>query len=88
MGACSVHGDGGFAPIQATWRYGYWVRNMEQECYTGVHRRVYVPVGIASVLLFCICPPITYFWLTFKSRKRFEDTNVRIQYGFLFLQFK
>ncbi|GLC48845.1 hypothetical protein PLESTB_000154700 [Pleodorina starrii] len=82
-------GTGVFAENQqATWPLGYWVRNMQQECYAGVHRRVYVPIGIASALLFCFCPPIAYFLLTFKSRRKFEEPRIKIQYGFLYQQYK
>ncbi|GIL61375.1 hypothetical protein Vafri_15845 [Volvox africanus] len=73
---------------QATWSHGYWVRNMQQECYAGVHKRVYVPIGIATVLLFCFCPPITYFILTTRCRRKPNDTRMRIQYGFLYQQYK
>ncbi|GLI63810.1 hypothetical protein VaNZ11_006907 [Volvox africanus] len=73
---------------QATWSHGYWVRNMQQECYAGVHKRVYVPIGIATVLLFCFCPPITYLILTTRCRRKPNDTRMRIQYGFLYQQYK
>ncbi|GLI63811.1 hypothetical protein VaNZ11_006909 [Volvox africanus] len=73
---------------KATWSHGYWVRNMQQECYAGVHKRVYVPIGIATVLLFCFCPPITYLILTARCRRKPNDTHMRIQYGFLYQQYK
>ncbi|GIL87669.1 hypothetical protein Vretifemale_15684, partial [Volvox reticuliferus] len=73
---------------QATWPHGYWVRNMEQECYSGVHKRVYVPIGIAAVLLFCFCPPIIYLILTTMCRRKPNDPRMRIQYGFLYQQYK
>ncbi|GLC74739.1 hypothetical protein PLESTF_001550200 [Pleodorina starrii] len=82
-------GQGAFAENQqAAWHRGYWVRNMQQECYTGLHERVYVPIGIGSVILFCLCPPVVYFLLTFKSRHQFNDPRIRIQYGFLYQQYK
>ncbi|KXZ44503.1 hypothetical protein GPECTOR_66g231 [Gonium pectorale] len=54
---------------KAAWRHGYWVRDMAQECYTGVHLRLYVPIGIAAVAVLCFGPPLAsflilprYFW--------------------------
>ncbi|GIL68217.1 hypothetical protein Vafri_21474 [Volvox africanus] len=73
---------------KATWPHGYWVRNMQQECYAGVHKRVYVPIGIATVLLFCFCPPIIYLILTMRCRRNFNNIRMRIQYGFLYQQYK
>ncbi|GLI63818.1 hypothetical protein VaNZ11_006922 [Volvox africanus] len=72
---------------KATWSHGYWVRNMQQECYAGVHKRVYVPIGIATVLLFCFCPPIIYLILTARCRRNFNNIRIRIQYGFLYQQY-
>ncbi|GIL68874.1 hypothetical protein Vafri_22131, partial [Volvox africanus] len=73
---------------KATWPHGYWVRNMQQECYAGVHKRVYVPIGIATVLLFCFCPPIICLILTMRCRRNFNNIRMRIQYGFLYQQYK
>ncbi|GIL61536.1 hypothetical protein Vafri_15920 [Volvox africanus] len=82
-------GYGAFKENQkATWPHGYWVRNMQQECYAGVHKRVYVPIGIATVLLFCFCPPIICLILTMRCRRNCNNIRMRIQYGFLYQQYK
>jgi hypothetical protein len=73
---------------QAVWARGYWVRNMQQGCYTGVHRSLYMPIGIACVLFFCLCPLVMYFLMTYLYRRQFNETRIRIQYGFLYLQYK
>ncbi|KAG2436175.1 hypothetical protein HYH02_011678 [Chlamydomonas schloesseri] len=38
---------------QATWVHGYWLRDMNQACYAGIHASLYLPLGIV---------PEYYFW--------------------------
>ncbi|KXZ48974.1 hypothetical protein GPECTOR_24g264 [Gonium pectorale] len=82
-------GTGPFAENQvASWPRGYWVRDMQQECYAGRHASVYVPLGAACVLTFCLGPPVAFFWATWRVRHHLDETRTRIQYGFLFQEYK
>ncbi|GLI62650.1 hypothetical protein VaNZ11_005318 [Volvox africanus] len=82
-------GEGPFSEAQqATWKYGYWVRNMQAMCYSGNHLRVYVPIGVAAVLVFCLLPPLMSFWFVWRVRGRLNDTHVRKVYGFLYKRYK
>ena len=74
--------------LQATWPHGYWVRNMNQECYTGAHQNFYLPLGIASVLLFCAFPPAATFLLLLRHRRRRQEYHVRQLYGFLYVKYR
>ncbi len=56
--------------VQATWRHGYWVRDMTQQCYAGAHLRVFVPIGVASIVVFCFTPPLASFLLLWSVRSR------------------
>ncbi len=87
------------ALFQATWRYGYWVRDMNQRCYAGRHLAVYVPLGVCCVLLFCLLPPLASFLVLWGVRRRggvakgqpdplLHDDNVRQVYGFLYVRYK
>lgn len=56
-------------PAQAAWPLGYWVRNMNQECYTGVHESLYLPIGIVAVIVFCLAPPVAAFVIMWRLRR-------------------
>ncbi|KXZ44816.1 hypothetical protein GPECTOR_62g931 [Gonium pectorale] len=73
---------------KAAWRHGYWVRDMAQECYTGVHLRLYVPIGIASVIVLCFGPPLASFLLLWKHRAELGSKWVRQRYSFLYARYK
>ncbi|KXZ45364.1 hypothetical protein GPECTOR_55g270 [Gonium pectorale] len=82
-------GDGAFAAgQQATWRHGYWVRDMQQECYSGKHRSAYVPIGIVSVLAFCLLPPLASFVVVWRNRNSLKDFRTRQAYGFLYARYR
>ncbi|GIL69549.1 hypothetical protein Vretimale_13638 [Volvox reticuliferus] len=82
-------GEGPFSEAQqATWQYGYWVRNMQAMCYSGNHLRVYVPIGVAAVVVFCLLPPLMSFWFVWRVRGRLDNTHVRKVYGFLYKRYK
>ncbi|KXZ42661.1 hypothetical protein GPECTOR_126g517 [Gonium pectorale] len=80
--------DGHDALLQAAWRNGYWVRDMAQQCYTGVHLRLYVPIGIASVIVLCLGPPLASFLILWHHRAALGSKNVRQRYSFLYARYK
>ncbi|KXZ48786.1 hypothetical protein GPECTOR_25g370 [Gonium pectorale] len=90
--SCYQIDDGHSGPFpdrqQATWRYGYWVRDMAQECYRGTHLALYMPVGVAAVALVCLMPPLTSFVLLYSHRNELDDPAVRQRYGFLYMRYK
>ncbi|KXZ43648.1 hypothetical protein GPECTOR_84g324 [Gonium pectorale] len=90
--ACYKIDDGqtGFYPQnqKATWRHGYWVRDMSQQCYTGVHLRLYVPIGIAAVITLCFGPPLASLLLLWRRRDELGSKNVRQRYSFLYIRYK
>ncbi|PNH03450.1 hypothetical protein TSOC_010490 [Tetrabaena socialis] len=89
--ACYIidSGAGAFKENQkASWPHGYWVRDMQQRCYHGIHRQVYMPVGVASTVAFCLGLPLIYFLLVWRCRHNLKDVFVQIKYGFLYVQYK
>ncbi|PNH01774.1 hypothetical protein TSOC_012304, partial [Tetrabaena socialis] len=72
----------------ASWPHGYWVRDMQQRCYHGIHRQVYMPIGVASTVAFCLGLPLIYFLLVWRCRHNLKDVFVQIKYGFLYVQYK
>lgn len=43
---------------------------MAQQCYAGIHLHVFVPIGIASIIVFCFAPPLASFLLLWTVRRR------------------
>ncbi|KXZ47170.1 hypothetical protein GPECTOR_37g176 [Gonium pectorale] len=61
---------------------------MAQECYSGVHLSLYVPIGIAAVILVCLAPPAGSFALLWFHRGKLTRTDIRRRYGFLYTRYK
>ncbi|KXZ43732.1 hypothetical protein GPECTOR_82g266 [Gonium pectorale] len=84
--------DDGSGPFpdrqQATWRYGYWIRDMQQACYTGRHLGLYVPIGVISVALTCFLPPLLSFLLLWRNRRKLDDLRIQLRYGFLYSRYE
>ncbi|KAG2444135.1 hypothetical protein HYH02_009075 [Chlamydomonas schloesseri] len=72
----------------ATWKYGYWIRDLQQECYTGQHLSVAVPIGITAVCLFCIVPPLLSFVLLWRRRNELSNPEVVKVFGFMYNRYK
>ncbi|PNH06575.1 hypothetical protein TSOC_007015 [Tetrabaena socialis] len=82
-------GGGAFAEMQqATWQYGYWVRNMNQECYAGSHLDVYLPIGLAAVVVFCLAPPLASFLVVRRIRGNLDNPRTQRVYGFLYKRYR
>lgn len=54
-------------PQTVHWQ-GWWVRDMNQQCYTGTHARVWLPIGIVALIVICIGIPLSTFLTTFLRR--------------------
>ncbi|KAG2440854.1 hypothetical protein HXX76_003708 [Chlamydomonas incerta] len=63
-------------------------RNMNQECYSGVHLAFYVPIAIIFLVVFCVGPPLTNFVLLFRVRHALDDRHTRQAYGFMYSQYR
>lgn len=75
-------------PTQATWAQGYWVLDMDQQCYSGVHAVLYLPLGIVFVLLYCVAPPLAVLLLLLSRRRRLGDRDTLQLFGFVFNDYK
>ncbi|GIL65298.1 hypothetical protein Vafri_19096 [Volvox africanus] len=85
--ACYYLDDGaGYYPEHqlAQWGKGYWILNMNQECYLGQHARVWVPIGIVCIFIICAGIPLLTFMATWTHRKALDTVHVVQMYGFLY----
>lgn len=74
--------------MQATWSRGFWVRDMTQRCYGGTHARLYLPIGIACVLLLCAGPPLVTLLVLWRKRARLDEHHVMQTYGFMYRRYR
>ncbi|KXZ42329.1 hypothetical protein GPECTOR_161g128 [Gonium pectorale] len=72
---------------QAAWRRGYWTRNMNQECYSGEHARLWVPIGAVCIVVVCIGIPLASFLIMFVNRQTLQSVDVVQTYGFLYRRY-
>ncbi|KAG2427586.1 hypothetical protein HXX76_012240 [Chlamydomonas incerta] len=84
--------DDGQGPLaenqRATWPWGYWARDMNMQCYTGMHMALYVPIGIVSVLVFCFAPPFISLAIMYRVRQRLATFHTKAVYGFLYKRYR
>ncbi|KAG2442491.1 hypothetical protein HXX76_002577 [Chlamydomonas incerta] len=59
-----------------------------QQCYSGVHMALYVPIGIAAFLLFCVAPPLASLLLLWWRRRDLDTIEVQQRFGFLYRRYK
>ncbi|KAG2488304.1 hypothetical protein HYH03_013154 [Edaphochlamys debaryana] len=82
-------GSGPYPELQqATWARGYWIRNMDQECYSGTHAALYLPIGIVAVILVCVGPPLTSAIIMWRHRRRLDEHRTRMVYGFMYSRYR
>ena len=82
-------GTGPFAEHQqATWKHGYWLRDMNQKCYEGVHLHLWVPIGVVSVMLLCVLPPLASFLVLWRHRTTLDMPATITKYGFLYARYR
>ncbi len=89
--ACSRvdSGQGLFADRQqATWPYGYWLRDMNQKCYTGVHLYFWVPLGVVCVAAMCFAPPLASWAVLWSHRHALDTPSVVNRFGFLYDRYR
>eukprot|EP00198_Chlamydomonas_reinhardtii_P008792 XP_001698129.1 predicted protein [Chlamydomonas reinhardtii] len=82
-------GTGSYPDLQlSTWQRGYWLRNMAQECYSGEHATLWLPIGIVAVVLVCALPPLTSAVITYRNRHRLHEPRTQLVYGFLYSRYR
>ncbi|KAG2489780.1 hypothetical protein HYH03_011730 [Edaphochlamys debaryana] len=73
---------------RATWPWGYWVRDMNQQCYSATHAAVWVPVGVVAVCVFCLGPPLASLVITFRRRRTLYEYHTVQTWGFLYKRYR
>jgi hypothetical protein len=64
---------------------GYWVSDIQQECFAGWHRHWALYFGVPVALLLCVGVPVGLFvFLWLNNTKTYDDVAFWEHYGFLF----
>jgi hypothetical protein len=77
---------GATAPLSHIW--GYWVSDINQQCFTGYHKGWALGLGIPSVLLWCIVVPVAMGVGLFLCRNKAESDSFREHFGFLYRSYR
>lgn len=77
-----------WCPAQASWGKGYWTIFLDQECFTGDHLSVYVPIGVVSAVCLCALPPITSALLLWWRHGKLSESRTLHAYGILYSRYK
>ncbi|KAG2432600.1 hypothetical protein HXX76_008940 [Chlamydomonas incerta] len=81
-------GEGEWPEYQlATAGSGYWVRDMNQACYTGYHSSTWLPLGIAFIAIVCVGVPFLSAFVLWLNRNRLQTVHVAQTYGFLYRRY-
>ncbi|KAG2445388.1 hypothetical protein HXX76_000010 [Chlamydomonas incerta] len=67
--------------------HGYWIQDMNQACYTGVHLLFWVPIGAVFIALVCFGIPLLSFVAIWKHRKSLDTVHVAQTFGFLYRRY-
>jgi hypothetical protein len=63
---------------------GYWVQDIQQQCFAGWHRPWALGFGIPAVALLCLFVPIGLWLFLSVNRNSIADVGFREHYGFLY----
>jgi hypothetical protein len=65
-------------------RSGYWVQDIQQQCFAGWHRPWALGFGIPAVALLCMFVPVGLWLFLSVKRNSIADAGFREHYGFLY----
>jgi len=75
------------AQWQAKWHAGYWLPDMQRQCWTGWHATHALPLGV--VLMFgCVCIFLLPILLLFKHRHNLKSTALKYRFGFIYRPYR
>ncbi|KAG2493238.1 hypothetical protein HYH03_008654 [Edaphochlamys debaryana] len=78
-------GEGQYGAMQqATWSDGYWILDMNMECFTSVHNSRYVPLGAVCIILFVAAPTLVLMGLLWSKRRLLAEQGTLDTHGWLY----
>jgi hypothetical protein len=77
---------GATAPLNH--KYGYWVSDIEQQCFAGYHWAWALGLGLPSVLLWCIAVPVALGVGLYVFWAKADSDSFREHFGFLYRSYR
>lgn len=74
-------------PANATFldhRQGYWISDIQQQCFDGWHLAWVLGLGVPAVLILCVGVPLGLFLLLRINRANAGQESFRLHFGFLY----
>jgi len=72
----------------ATHAQGYWLADLQQACYVGVHRKWALSLGLVSMVLFCVLGPVGLWLGLLANRSRADEPSFREHFGFVYRKYE
>lgn len=63
---------------------GYWVHDIQQECFAGWHQAWALGLGVPAVVVLCIALPVALLLFLLKNRSKIKEPAFCEHYGFLY----
>ena len=70
--------------MQASWRAGYWVQNMQYACFIGRHLAVALGLGLPALLLLGLGIPLLFAFMVWRHRLELDSAPCRQRLGFAY----
>ncbi|KAL0038200.1 hypothetical protein WJX79_007783 [Trebouxia sp. C0005] len=70
--------------LQASWRAGYWVQNMQYACFIGRHLAVALGLGLPALLLLGLGIPLLFAFMVWRHRLELDSAPCRQRLGFAY----
>lgn len=67
---------------------GYWVQDIQQECFSGWHKAWALSFGVLFSTILCVAVPVSLWLFLFFKKKSVADPTFREHYGFLYRNFR
>jgi predicted outer membrane repeat protein len=84
-----VAGEGPYPQYStATAQHGYFVFDLQQECYRGYHLVLVLALAVPTALFFCVIVPLGIWAGLYFNRSSLSHRKVRQQYGSLYHAYK
>ncbi|KAL0021752.1 hypothetical protein WJX79_003206 [Trebouxia sp. C0005] len=73
---------------RAAWAQGYWVSDMTLPCFTGLHLKWSMALGVPLLFLVCLVIPLLPALLLMQHRTHLDSPFTRLRLGFIYHPYK
>ena len=74
--------------LKAYAKNGWWIFDIQQQCFEGWHKTYALALGVPCVILFCVVVPVAVALLLVLNQSKLHETGFREAFGFLYRDYK